>query len=194
DLDQLGHPHAADHHRLDPFDRDNARPRTSGRTARRDLGCPRLETPDELAAFSRAPERVGDARDVGPDIAEAGRVQVDDTNAAVDELGRRGADVIERDRADVTEILGDDDVGPRRLQLRELDLVDGKRVLQHTAHLAIDLTAGPDGVHAGAGQRRQASHRFGEITLVGDSDEVGLGAYGADDLRGGWEQRGDTIA
>src|SRR5262249_56828794 len=104
-LDQLGHPHAADHHRLDPFDRDDARPCTPSRAARRDLRCPRLETPDELAAFSRAPERVGDACDVGPDIAEAGRVQVDDANAAVDELGRRGAYVIEPDPADVTEIL-----------------------------------------------------------------------------------------
>src|SRR5437899_4342140 len=106
----------------------------------------------------------------------------------------RGADVVERDRADVAQILGDDDVGPRRLQSRELDLVHGQRILEHQAHLAVDLAAGSDGVHAGAGQRRQTAYRLGEVALVGDADEIGLGAHGADDLRGGRGQRGDTLA
>ena len=49
---------------------------------------PEPEAPDDGGALSRSPERLGDARDVGPDVAETGRVQVDDANVAIDELWR----------------------------------------------------------------------------------------------------------
>ena len=70
-------------------------------------------------------------------IVEPGRVQIDDTNLLMNERRRRGTDVTERDRADVTEILGDDHIRARGFQSRELDLVDGQRVLEDQPDLSV---------------------------------------------------------
>src|SRR5438093_191832 len=61
------------------------------------------------------------------------------------------------------------------------------------ADLSVEITAGTGGSHPSACQRRKATHRLGKVALVRDPDEIGLGAHRADNLGGGWEQRGDAV-
>jgi hypothetical protein len=117
------------------------------------------------------------ARDVGPDVVQTGGVQVDDLHRTLEEGGGGRADVVERDGADVAEILGDDHVGARRLQAFELDLVDGQRVPKDGAHLAVDLPAAPHRAQAGARQGREPPDALREVALVRDPHQVALRSH-----------------
>ena len=105
----------------------------------------------------------------------------------MNQLGRGRADIAERDRADVAQILRDDHIGPYCLQPRKLYLVDRERLLEDRANVSIDLTAASDRPQSRASQRRKTTHALREVALMRDSDEIGLGADRAHDLRRRWE-------
>src|SRR5262249_59301543 len=132
-LEQRGHPHATEHHRVHPLDGDHARLLRAGRAAAPDTRRAGPEITHHCGAATLPPERLGDPTDVCPDVVEPGRMQVDDANLLLDQSGRRGTNIAERHCADVTEVLGDDHIRTDLRQPRQLDLVDGEGLLEYRA-------------------------------------------------------------
>ena len=127
-----------------------------------------------------------------PDVVQAFGVQVDDLQIRVGELSGRRTDVFEGNRADLAQILGDDDVRPRALQAFDIDVVDRQGIGEDATHIAIDDHARGAGHDPRRGQDRQALNLFWPITFVGDTHERIAQAQGAHQLRGGWEKADDS--
>ena len=135
---QLRHPHAADHHRVDPFDGQDMRPLPDARGATGDVGDSRAEGSDHSAAGVRASDCPGHTNQVVPDLVELRRVEADDVDVLLRQSGDRGLDVVEGNRADVAEVLGDDHVGPDLPQPVDVDLVDRQCIPENVADSPVD--------------------------------------------------------
>src|SRR5689334_2606070 len=99
-LDELRHPHPTEHDGVEPLDRHDAGPVAASRAAPCDLRDTTLELSDDVSAAGGPPQRISDPKDIVPDIVQTCWMEVDDTNRLMNQLGRRGADVAERHRAD----------------------------------------------------------------------------------------------
>ncbi|OLD06328.1 MAG: hypothetical protein AUI90_13295 [Deltaproteobacteria bacterium 13_1_40CM_3_69_14] len=149
------------------------------------------EAGDHLGARAGASDRLRYPADVRPDVRQPRRVEVDDAHVLPGEPRDGAANVVQRDRANLAEVLGDDDVGTSIAKALEIDLVDGEGVAQHFADRAVDRPAGRQGPDAGGGQDGQLTDVGWEVAFVGAADQLRSGAEGADDLGSRGEEGGD---
>ena len=90
--DQLRHPVARRHQRIEPLDARDARPREIA-GARGERGEPVAQPRDDRRAACRHAERRADALDVGEHVVQTRRSERNDANAAPRPVARRGDDV-----------------------------------------------------------------------------------------------------
>ena len=145
--------------------------RGRARRARRAGRSPRRARPaGHGARLAARPERVGDALDVGPDVVQAGGMQVDDLHRLPRGRRRRATSLNETaqtsQRSWVTITSGGPPpAAPARSRNRQ-------RVAEDGAHVAIDLPAAPTGRSRPA-SGRAVTNALGGVALVGDPDQVG---------------------
>ena len=180
--DELGHPHPSDHHGIHPLDREHGRPATGLLRARGDERDPRQEIPDDRLARVGPADGAGHAPDVLPDVVEARRMKVRDAHGlsrpGLHQASDGGAHVVERDRADVAEVLRDDDLRRRPAEPLDVDLVDRQRILEHRADGRVDLPALDDRADPRARQHRHRARFPAGSRIRGSGRRAALGLQG----------------
>src|SRR6516225_6398290 len=83
-----------------------------------------------MFALPFAFECAGDFSDVLPDVGEAVGLERYDRHLASTPLVQRCLDILEAYSTDLAMVLGDDDIGPKRIELLSIDAVDGEPFLQ----------------------------------------------------------------
>jgi hypothetical protein len=97
--------------------------------------------------------------------------------------GDRGADVVEADGADPAQVLGHDHVRGQVGQQLDVDVVDGQRVGDEPADRTVHAGAGGKRPDPGPGQHGPAGHHLWRVVaLVGDADQLVVGAHRGHDL------------
>ena len=190
-VDQLGHPVAAGHQRLDPFDEGDTRLRPAG-----DLGAdgfdPALHLVDQFFARRRATERIGNPADVGVNVCGGVGFQRYDADRLAGPGAGGGLHVTEAHRADLAMILGDDYIGRQRFQGVAVDAIDREAVAHDFLHAAVDLRTGALHLEFRRSELRQSRDARGEVALVAASDQPVAAAQRAHDLGGAGDQTHDA--
>ncbi len=93
-------------------------------------------------------------------------MEIHDPNPLDAEPRNGRANVVERYRTDVAQVLRDDDVGAHVSQAFELDLVDRERILEHRPHVCVDRAARSHGAQTGAREHREGAYAGRKIALV----------------------------
>src|SRR5581483_3306945 len=192
-LDQLGHPVARRHQRVQPFDAGDARPLAYPARARGDRVHPCAQLADDGGAARRLTERAGGALDVGEDVAQAVRLERDDPRALAQPSRNRLLDVALAHRAYFALRLRDDYVWRQLAQLAGVHPIDGQRIADDPPHLAIDVGARSLGVELGRGEHGQALDPGRVVALMRAADQVGFKAERAYDLGRARQQAYDSM-
>lgn len=189
---ELRHPGAAEHQRLDPLERDDARAGGGPFGAARDCANALAQSRTSGRPLHHASDRRRHAIDVSENIFEAGWPKADDANPFSMAESRDGClNVIEGDCTDFTQVLGDDDVRLERAEPLLVDGVDAERVANDRADSGIDRAARVVQVDPRPREYGPISNRFWEVTLVRDADQALAGPQRADDLRRRGQERDD---
>jgi hypothetical protein len=126
-------------------------------------------------------------------VFEARRAQTEDVDvSATSQPRHRSAHVVQRDRADLTQILSHDQIRSERCERVFVDIVDAERFRERCTNRRIDRTARSRRGDARSGEHAASPDRFWEITLVRYSDELRLTLQRADDFGGRRQQGNDS--
>jgi hypothetical protein len=192
DLDQLRHPVAAGHQRLDPFDERHAWPRAACHP--RPYGAKaRLHLADQPAASVRNPERAGHAPDVVIHVGHAVRPQRHDLHRPPRPRAGCRLDVAQAHRAHLAVVLGDDHIRRQGLQRLAVDAIDRQPVAHDLAHAGVDLGARALDLEFRRRQRRQGRDIGREIALMAAPHQPLARAQRAHDLGGAGDQADDAL-
>jgi len=190
DGDQLRHPGAPEHHRVEPLDADHRRPAAPGGLAL-EAAQPLQQPADQGLAGGPAVEGGRDPAEVVPDVAQPPRVQAHHLDVAAGQpLGGRAHGAV-GDRADLAQVLGDDHVRGQRGQSVDVQVVDGQGGPEQLAHRPVDVAAGASVREPGGGEGREPGHLRRVVALMRHPDQLAGGPQGADDLGRRRQQRDD---
>jgi hypothetical protein len=133
-----------------------------------------------------------DGRDRVQDALDRGRLEGHDGDRGIDLAGDL-VDLAVADRADVAQLLGQDQVGMGVLERVLVERVERRAAVDRVGDEAIDLAAGRAAEVVDAPREHRLADDLGRpVTLVGDADELVLEPEGADDLGCGRKERGDS--
>jgi hypothetical protein len=154
-------------------------------------GYPRPHTGHDGGATLRDPEPAREPEDAFLDLSDCPRVERDDLGVDLAEPAHLGA----RDRADLAQVLREDQVGPERVDQLLVDRVERAPVGDRLPDRAVDLEA-PElaRIDPRGGDDGQAAHLGRPIALGGDADEAIGQAKSGHDLGRAREQRADAHA
>ena len=123
--------------------------------------------------------------------AETGRLQREDGAVAFEPVDRLLDDIV-GDRADVAELLRQDEIGVEPSQEILVECVDAAAGVRSARDMVVDLAAAVRPMVEGAPRDDREPGRFrGEIALVGHGHQLVAASEREDDLRCAREQRAD---
>src|SRR5581483_3107477 len=190
-LDQLGHPVAASHQRLHPFDEGHAGALATGHADRDGIEA-LLHARHQGLPGVRYAEGLRHARDLRIHVRERVGPERDDLHRPPGPCAGGRLDVGEAHRAYLAMVLGDDDGGLQRLQRLAVDAVDREALAYDVAHARIDVGAGAFDLELRRRQRRQLQHVGRIVAFVAAPDEAVAASEGAHDLGGAGDQADDA--
>ncbi|MDC3307226.1 hypothetical protein OAV47_00150 [bacterium] len=148
DLNELGHPGAADHHGIDPLDGEDARSARRPHGLRGTLAQAAEPVPQPIRdslPFGGLTERLGHPLDVPHDpmgpvkIIEPRRPEAHKLDALARDGLERRLDVADRHRADIAQVLGQHDVRPGPLEPLGVHVIDREGVGQDAPNVTVDV-------------------------------------------------------
>ena len=173
DLDHLGNPVAADEGRVEPLERQDARPRRARDRARGPPSSRRSSSSLQLRRPRGDPGRLAKAGDVGEHLRRGSTGSSEITARLARQPGGDRDDVVVGDGADLADRLGDDQV---RLELapaqaRRARRGGGPRRVRRLTAASISPAESPSGTRLRV--RWGVARRLGRVVaLVGDRDDL----------------------
>jgi hypothetical protein len=194
--DLLGHPVPDRERRIEPFDRDDARTDVPGVAPGGDqlLDGPesRSERLDEVEGVVLDLGHRADRGDRVEDPLDRRRLERDHGDRGVDRTNDL-VDLPVADRAHVAQLLREDEIGFKRLELLVIQRVERRAAVHRGGHQRVDFaTRQLAEVVRVARHDRLADHLGRPVALVGHADELVAEPEGTDDLGGGGEQGNDS--
>lgn len=153
----------------------------------RDTVQPAFEGGSQLLAAIRDSGSPGQPDYVVQDSLEVDRILPDDLGATRQIPGDLGH-VLERDRADRADLLGDDQIGPNFGERFPVEPVEGVAPTDCLFHRGIDTGCRQSSRNGGAGKVGESEGLLGPVAFMGHSDHLIAEPEGEEHLGRGWNE------